>query len=36
MSRVPIRVRLAALLALAMMVVLAGVGLFVSLRLADD
>jgi two-component system, OmpR family, sensor kinase len=35
-SRVPIRVRLAALLALAMMLVLAGVGLFVYLRLADD
>ena len=36
MSRVPIRVRLAALLALAMMLVLAGAGLFVYLRLADD
>ena len=36
MSRVPIRVRLAALVALAMMVVLAGVGLFVYLRVADD
>ena len=36
MSRVPIRVRLAALLALAMMLVLAGVGLFVYLRLASD
>jgi len=36
MSRVPIRVRLAALVALAMMLVLAGVGLFVYLRVADD
>jgi two-component system, OmpR family, sensor kinase len=36
MSRVPIRVRLAVLLALAMMLVLGGVGLFVYLRLADD
>ena len=36
MSRVPIRVRLAALVALAMMLVLAGAGLFVYLRLADD
>ena len=35
-SRVPIRVRLAALLALAMVVVLAAAGLFVYLRLADD
>jgi two-component system OmpR family sensor kinase len=35
-SRIPIRVRLAALLALAMMLVLAGVGLFVYLRVADD
>jgi len=35
-SRVPIRLRLAALVALAMMVVLAGAGLFVYLRLADD
>jgi len=35
-SRVPIRVRLAALLALAMMLVLAGVGLFAYLRLAGD
>jgi two-component system, OmpR family, sensor kinase len=35
-SRVPIRIRLAVLLALAMMLVLAGVGLFVYLRLADD
>jgi len=34
-SRVPIRVRLAALVALAMMLVLAGAGLFVYLRLAD-
>ena len=36
MSRVPIRVRLAALLALAMMLVLAGAGVFVYLRLQDD
>jgi two-component system OmpR family sensor kinase len=36
MSRVPIRVRLAVLMALAMMLVLGGVGLFVYLRLADD
>ena len=36
MSRVPIRVRLAALVALAMMLVLAGVGLFVYLRVSDD
>ena len=36
MSRVPIRVRLAALVALAMMLVLAGVGLFAYLRVADD
>ena len=36
MSRVPIRVRLAALVALAMMVVLAGAGLFVYLRLQSD
>ena len=35
MSRVPIRVRLAALLALAMVLVLAAAGLFVYLRLAD-
>jgi signal transduction histidine kinase len=35
-SRIPIRVRLAALLALAMMLVLAGVGLFVYLRVAAD
>ena len=36
MSRIPIRVRLAGLLALAMMLVLGGAGLFVYLRLADD
>jgi signal transduction histidine kinase len=36
MSRVPIRVRMAALVALALMLVLAAVGLFVYLRLADD
>ena len=36
MSRVPIRVRLAALVALAMMLVLGGAGLFVYLRLQDD
>ena len=35
-SRVPIRVRLAALLALAMVLVLAAAGLFVYVRLADD
>ncbi len=35
MSRIPIRVRLAALLALAMVLVLAAAGLFVYLRLAD-
>jgi two-component system, OmpR family, sensor kinase len=35
-SRVPIRVRLAALVALAMMLVLAGAGLFVYLRLQGD
>ena len=36
MSRVPIRIRLAALVALAMMLVLAGVGVFVYLRVAED
>jgi signal transduction histidine kinase len=35
-SRLPLRVRLAALLALAMLVVLAAAGLFVYLQLADD
>ncbi len=36
MSRVPIRVRMAVLLAVAMMLVLAGVGLFAYLRLAGE